>query len=217
VRARLSQQAGWLLAAVPFVLFILLPVLIVPLVSGPEDDAFAAQVEVVEELGTTQEGKLQFSLVRLVDGPGPAEQFVVTLDVGYTQGASGHLRPGDVLWVDGTLMDPETYFGEQYLFFGYPQLYLSQVKTGPWWPSQASDLRALYLSPVVPVTSLFLVWIFPFMEEFEIGVWLRMIARVAVVVGAVILAVRWRKRPARLVAVIGTYLVVAVLLTLPAL
>jgi hypothetical protein len=55
------------------------------------------------------------------------------------------------------------------------------------------------------------------MEEFEVGIWLRLVARMAVVIGTVILAVRWRKRPVRLVAVLGTYLVVAVLLTVPAL
>jgi hypothetical protein len=137
--------------------FALLPLLLVWLVSGPPDASYAAKVEVAERLGATQQGKLQFLLVAVAAGQAPAGRFVITLDRDYTRGLPAEVRPGDVFWAAGTLMDRATYYGEQYLFFGYPQIYVDQVRSGPFWPSQSSALAALYAAPVYSVVSLYLV------------------------------------------------------------
>jgi hypothetical protein len=39
-------------------------------------------------------------------------------------------------------MDRDTHYGGQYLFIGYPQLYVSQIKRGIYWLSQVERLWA---------------------------------------------------------------------------
>ena len=88
----------------------------------------------------------------------------MTLDHGYTAGigsaaASSAESPGThplggPFWLHGTLMDRETYFGEQYLFFGYPQLYVDQVKAGLFWPSQLKRMRSRGPKSVAVLTPL---------------------------------------------------------------
>jgi hypothetical protein len=93
----------------------------------------------------------------------------------------------------------------RHLFFGYPQLYVSQVRSGPLWPTQVEALRTLYLAPFTPVLSVAAVWVSPFTEEFTAGAWLLMLARFAAVVAAVVLIAMWRRRPFRAVLVVGAY------------
>jgi hypothetical protein len=190
--------------------FALLPLGLVQLTSQPDKKAYVCRVETESLLGSTLGGELQFLLVRALGGRAPADTFVITVDHDYTRGAKGAVLPGQAFWVEGTLMDRDTYFGEQYLFFGYPQIYLSQIKTGLFWPDQLSDLWRLYLSPVTSLASLYLVWAFPFMEEFSIGAWLLVLAQFVLVCVCLILAFFWRGRHTRLVTILGLYLVLAV-------
>lgn len=198
------------LAAVLVIVFAALPLFLVRVISGPDSGAIVSKVETESVLASTLNGRLQFMLVRSLEGETPANRFVITVDHSYTRGVATPLSSGRVLCVEGTSMDRETYFGEQYLFFGYPQLYISQIKSGVFWPTQVEDLGVLYLSPATSLLSPYLLGAFPFMEEFEFRVWLLILARFLLVAACVVLVVVWRKRPARLVLVAGLYALAAV-------
>ena len=66
-------------------------------------------------------------------------------------------------------MDKDTYFGGQYLFFGYPQLYVSQVKSGVGGPARWTGSGTLDFSPSPRPQRSHLVVAYPFMEEFSLG------------------------------------------------
>ncbi len=206
----MAKARLWLLAGVFVLLFALLPLGIVLMTSGPDERAYACQVETDSVLGSTLGGKLQFLLAQTLEGRAPASQFVIAVDHGYTRGVDDQVLIDEVFWVEGTLMDRDTYFGEQYLFFGLPQIYVSQVKTGGFWPDQRTDLGTLYVSPATALLALYFVWALPFMEEFTSLAWALMVARFVLICAAVILVIVWRKRPGRLVMVAGLYVLVAV-------
>ena len=211
--------------------FMALPLVVVAASPGGDDEAFVCRAEVESRLAETLEGKLEFLLVNALAGRPPAERFVVTIDHGYTGGVDENLGEasadasetavGHVLWLQGSLMDRDTYFGEQYLFFGYPQLYVSQVKSGLLWPSQVERLKSLYFSPVAAPASIYLVGAFPFMEEYSGGTWALIIARLVLVLAAVAAAVAYRKRRRRwtpgLIWVVGAYVLIAIGLAVPSL
>jgi hypothetical protein len=202
---------GWqILAAVAAVVFVLLPLGLVPLTSGPDEEAYACKVETKSALGSTLGGKLQLLLVHSLDGRAPTNPFVITIDHDYTRAAENPVLPGQVFWAEGTLMDRETYFGEQYLFVGYPQIYLSQVKTGALWPDQKRDPASLYLAPVTSLASIYFVWAFPFLEEFSLGGWLLLVARFLLTCVCLVLGLAWRRRPIRPVGMLGFCLIAAV-------
>ena len=116
-------------------------------------------------------------------------------------------------------MDRETYFGPQYLFFGYPQLYVRQLKGAVLWPTQVERLYRLYLAPFTGLTSVYLVWAFPFMEEFSPGAWLLLLARLVLLILAVAAAGYGRKRAqpgaAAYVWAVGLYALLAIVLAVP--
>ena len=223
------------MAAAFATLFAIAPPALVAVSPGLEAGSFVCEVEIEAPLAVTLEGKLEFLLVRGLQGRRPAERFVVTIDHGYTAGVdensgdSGEprtsldpvLAPGGRLWLEGSLMGRDTYFGEQYLFFGYPQLYLGQVKTGVFWPSQHERLVALYPAPFTAVASVYLVWAYPFMEEYSLASWLLIAARFLLICTAVAAALILRKRGVLrreddrrrgLVWVVGLYVLLAVVL-----
>ena len=185
--------------------FALLPLGLVLPISGTDERAYVCEIEARSSLASTMGGKLQFLLVEALDGRSPAPVFVITIDRDYTRGAA-EVSTGDVLWVEGTLMDQETFFGEQYLFFGHPQIYVSQIKTGALWPDQRTDLGSLYLSPVTSFASLYLVWALPFMEEFAYDTWSLVLARFCLVCAFMAISIVWRRASRRLPVVVGVYL-----------
>jgi hypothetical protein len=214
----------WVLAVCFLAAFAVSPLLIVRTASGVDDEAFVCRAEVESRLAETLAGKLEFLQVRAVAGRSPAERFVITIDHGYTAGVGEYpgaaqdpaLAPGRAPWLEGTPMDEDTYYGEQYLFFDQPQLYVSQVRSGLFWPSQVERLKTLYLSPFTGFGSLYLVWVYPFMEEYSLVSWLFLMARFLLVCAAVAAAGIWRKRDARwtpgIVWVTGAYALSAVVL-----
>lgn len=210
------SRAWSIVAACLVVVFGVLPLAIVGLAPGLDEEAFVCKVRLESQLAETMGGKLRFLLVSTLGGECPAERFVITIDHGYTAG-----DPDEVFWLQGSLMDRETYFGEHYLFFGRPQLYVSQVRSGALWPSQIERLGTLYAAPLTAVAGFYLVGAFPFMEEYSGVAWALVIARLLVLCAAVALAVLYRRSRRRwmpgLIWVVGGYLVVAVFLAVPSL
>lgn len=228
--------AAFRLAAVFLVAYLVLPFVIVVVSPGVDGEAFVCRVEVEKRLGETLGGKLEFLLVETLGGRSPAEEFVVTLDHGYTQGIGPAPAAGDgssdrkvpetpvgsVFGIEGTLMTRDVFYGEQYLFFeGYPQVYAGQLRSSLLWPSQISRLRTLYLSPFASLVSLYWVWVFPFAEEYSLGSWLLVVARFMLVCAAVAVALMWRKRRQTwipgIIWVAGVYVIAAMGLAVPSL
>ena len=124
-----------------------LPVFVVLVYPTDNPQPYVFEVRVMEKLGETLEGKLRFYEVERIQGSTPAEIFVVTIDDPYTRGGQSPDYVGSSIWMMGEIMTSEVYFGEQYLFFDLPQLYVTQVRTGWLWPDQVSGLTMLYGSP----------------------------------------------------------------------
>lgn len=222
------SRAGWIAGVCLLVAFVVLPLVVVAVAPGLDEGAYVCKVEVESLLAETLEGGLEFHLVRGLEGRVPAERFVITVAHGYTAGlrqapggGAGSAAVAGEFWLQGTLMDRETFFGEQYLFFGRPQLYVSQVRHGVLWPSQIARLKNLYAAPLTAVGAVYLVGAFPFMEEFSGGTWALWIARLVVVCGAVAGAVWYRRRRWRwasgIVWIAGGYLLATVALAVPGL
>ena len=213
--------AGFLVA------FAAVPLGLVAADPGIGADAFVCKIEVQSRVAETLQGKLEFFLVQGVDGRPPADRFVVAIDHGYTAGvedapaSTPTSAPGRTFWLQGSLMDKDTYYGEQYLFFGYPQLYVSQVKSGSLWPSQVERLESLYPAPFIALGSVYLVWAYPFMEEYSLVSWLLIMARFLLLCVAAAVAVCWRKRDSRwtpgLMWVVGVYALLVIALAVPSL
>jgi len=124
-----------------------LPLIIVHVYPTDSPQTYVFEGRVIEKLGETPEGKLRYYLVKHIQGNVPAEEFVVTVDDSYTRGGQSPDYVGSSIWMMGDLMKPEEYYGDQYLFYEKPQIYVSQVRTGWLWPDQVSGLTILYGSP----------------------------------------------------------------------
>jgi len=237
-RAKEPLPAAWGLAAAFLVAFIVVPLIVVFFARGIDPNDFVCTVQVKERLGESLGGRLEFLLVGTLDGRSPADQFVATLDHGYTEGivlapaddgAQGELTSaeipetpvGSVFSLDGALMTPDVFYGEQYLFFGWPQVYASQVKTTLLWPSQIHRLEELYLSPFVTVASVYWVWMLPFAEEYSVSSWLLVIARFVLLCAAIAAALVWRRKRQAwtpgIIWVAGVYVLLAIVLAVPSL
>jgi hypothetical protein len=212
-RAKEPLPAAWGLAAAFLVAFIVVPLIVVIFARGIDPNDFVCTVQVKERLGESLGGKLEFLLVDTLDGRSPADQFVATLDHGYTEGIVP-APVGSVFSLDGALMTPDVFYGEQYLFFGRPQVYASQVKTTLLWPSQIHRLEELYLSPFVTVASVYWVWMFPFTEEYSVSSWLLVIARFVLLCAAIAAALIWRRKRQAwtpgVIWVVGAYALLAI-------
>jgi len=224
---RRSWGSTWILAAGLLVVFAAVPFGLVAAGPRADVDTFLCKIEVESRLAETLEGKLEFLLVRGIGGGPPSDLFVITIDHGYTAGVDDEAAsvrasaPGGKFWLQGSLMDKDTYNGEQYLLFGHSQLYVSQVKSGLFWPSQVQRLKSLYLSPFTALASVYLVWAYPFMEEYTLASWLLVIARLLLLCLAVAVAAYRRARDSRwtpgLIWVIGAYALLAIALAIPSL
>lgn len=134
---KIMEFKGIIILTVAVFLYPLLVVQIIP-TDSPEPYVFKARFN--ELLGETMNGKLRYYMVEHLDGISPSPEFVVTVDLGYSRGASKEkIGEGRELWMQGSLMTPEIYYGEQYLFFDLPQIYVRQIKKGVLWPDQLTD------------------------------------------------------------------------------
>ena len=197
---------------------ILVPLVVVQIIptDSPAPYLFLARFE--NHLGTSSNESLTYHEVNVLQGEAPAMTVVVALDRNYTRGFSSDVTSaGTELWMQGSLMTRDIYYGEQYLFFGPPQIYVSQLKSGTFWPDQIAELRVLYLSPV---TTTFAPIQIPFLLRSDslsartIGT---LLARCAFLIATIIFVARRPLGPAAFLPGLLTYALVAMLLTLPVL
>jgi hypothetical protein len=212
MKGKRAALAGLVLFALVF------PLAVIQLIptDSPQPYVFNAMIE--NELAQTRGGELTFLLVQRLAGNAPAEEFVVTLSTGYTRGISGvALAPGQELGMQGSLMDPETYYGEQYLFFGRPQVYVRQVKDGPLWPDQRTELRILYLSPIHSLSSPVVAAQLPRSEEFTPGRFAVALLKSLVIGATALYLVRLRRAPMNACLTLASYICLMMILTIPVL
>jgi hypothetical protein len=198
------------------VLFLALPFLIVHFTPATSPEPYVFRAHILEKLRETLQGKLGYFLVEGLEGSSPAAMFVVTIDSAYTRGSS-RLDPEKdrQVWMQGSVMTPDVFYGEHYLFFGYPQLYISQVKTGALWPTQIIELRILYLSPLTAFLSLVYIFRYPFMEEFSLNHYFVMIAQSVLIVAMIVFLLKRHQTGQRLALVLLAYSIIAMLTTIP--
>ncbi len=215
VRGRSSTRR---LAVLLAVLVLLLPVLVVHLIPTDTYEPFVFRAVLTEHLAQSESGKLQYFRANVVEGNAPASSIVVALDRAYTRG----YRPADVAagaaaWFQGSLMTPDIFYGEQYLFFGLPQVYTRQVKTGLLWPDQWTELRVLYLSPVETLAAPIQIPFLIHSDSFTYTIMAVLVARTILVGLAVYALIRSRRSPRRgtTLTLLELYALFAMLITIP--
>jgi len=141
---------------------------------------------------------------------------VLSFDESYTRGwEPAVVSIGGTYWIEGSIMTPEVYFGEQYIFYGPPQLYVRQVKTGYLWPDQKTELRALYLSPLSTLAApiqLPLLFRSDGLSKKTLAV---VVLRCVLVVTTLVWTIRRRSARPEVVTALSIYILVAIALSLP--
>jgi hypothetical protein len=197
-----------------FVAVFVFPLLVVQIIPTDSPQPYVFQARFNGLLGETMNGKLRYYMVGHVDGISPSPDFVVTVDLDYSRGASAErIGEGRELWMQGSLMTPEIYYGEQYLFFDLPQLYISQIKNGVLWPDQLTELRLLYLSPVNSLLSPLQLPLYAFTEEFSLMGLLVLLGKTALMVSTGYLAYKRRHERRFLIKIIFAYMLLAIIIT----
>ena len=200
------------------VAILLFPLVFVQIVPTDSPEPYIFQAKFNELLGETMGGKLRYYSVESIDGISPSPEFVVTIDLDYSRGSSTESIEKDrELWMQGSLMTPEIYFGEQYLFFDLPQLYIRQIKNSILWPDQLTELRILYLSPVNSLLSPIQLPFYLFSEEFSLVGFLVLIGKTAIVVSTGYLSMKNRTEWRSVIKIMLTYALLAIIFTVPVL
>lgn len=196
--------------------FVLLPVCIVHLIPTDSPESYVFRAGVSEFLRQSTNGQLQYFEADVVQGAAPGSRIVLALDGSYSRGYQmATAQVGLTAWFQGSLMTPEVFYGEQYLFFDLPQVYVRQVKTGLLWPDQWSGLRVLYLSPLETLAAPLQI---PFLirsDSFTYEALAVLLARCGLIATTLWLTVGKRLKGSRLQVALLAYAVIAVVLTVP--
>jgi len=195
---------------------ILVPLLVVQIIQTDSPQQYVFKSRIIEKLDETLNG-IQYSLVEHIEGSSPETEFVVATDRPYSRGLSKvNLEKGQELWMQGKLMTRDTFGGEEYPYFGRPQIYVSQIKDRGFWPDQITELRLLYRSPITSPLAPVYLWFFLFSGE---GAFLRpflvLIAQTISIFAAIFLVVKNRKKPWNLVLILLSYAFLVMILTIP--
>ncbi|MFW6102740.1 MAG: hypothetical protein ACOC7M_00435 [Chloroflexota bacterium] len=204
------------LVAALVAVIIVLPLVIVQLIptDAPMEHVFQAAVQ--EELGRSSDSKLVYYSVDALQGSYPANDLVIAIDRAYTRGAAPEdIQTGGTYWFQGSIMTPEVFYGEQYLFFDRPQVYTRQVKAGIMWPDQWNGLRELYLSPVTALAAPIQLPLLVRSEEMSALSMAVLLARLALIILLVVLVVRRLRRKQDILVPLLLYAVAAILVTVP--
>ncbi len=198
------------------ILILLVPLSVVYVVTTDSSPPYTFQATVQEKLDETLGGKLQYFLTISGEGTASGSEVVLTIDTAYTRGITDtSIEKGTTIWVRGEMMDRETYYGDQYLFFGYPQVYVRQVKEGIFWPDQTTGMKTLYQSPVTSLFAPAFVWYFPFTEEYSSRMFLVLLTKTLLIVSTVIFLIRSRHEKEKMITIVLIYCLMAIILTIP--
>ncbi len=196
--------------------FLLVPLAAVSVVPSDTVEPYVFKGRITESLGHSANGQLHYYGADVIEGEAPAASIVVALDGSYTRGLDRiDVEPGLEAWFQGGLMTADIFYGEQYLFFGLPQVYVRQVKSVLLWPDQWTELRVLYASPLETLAAPVEVAILARSDGVTMLIMGVLLARCALVAAAMVAIIRRRPRSGALATVLLGYAVIAVLLTIP--
>lgn len=197
-------------------LSVLVPLAIVYAMPSDTVEPFVFRARVTEDLGKSTNGQLQYHRIEVVDGDAPAHVIAIALDHSYSRGLTpADVVPGFEAWFQGGLMTPDVFYGEQYRFFGLPQVYVRQVKSGLLWPDQWSELRVLYLSPFETLAAPVQIPFILRSDDLTPQILVVLLGRCALIAITVALIVRRRLRGNALAVALLAYALAAILLTTP--
>jgi len=197
-------------------LVVLAPLLLVHLIPSDTVEPFIFRARVVEYLGRSTSDQLEYYRVDVLDGSAPAPVTAIALDRSYSRGFSaGEVQPGFDAWFQGSLMTPDVYYGEQYLFFDWPQIYVRQVKSGLLWPDQWSSLKVLYLSPLETLAAPLQIPFLVRSDSFTWGILAVLLARCILIGTTTVYMVRKKLKGLALATALLAYSLAAIFLTTP--
>ncbi|MBN1152111.1 MAG: hypothetical protein JXA58_02775 [Dehalococcoidia bacterium] len=169
-----------------------------------------------ERLGTSTNHQLTYFAATALSPGAPADEMVLSFDEGYTRGwVPSNLEVGDTLWVEGSLMTPEVCFGEQYIFYGPPQLYLRQIKTEALWPDQVTELRVLYLSPLSTLVAPIQLPLLFRSDSLSARIVTVLGLRCVLIAATLTFLIRRHSNRAGIILTLALYALIAVVLTMP--
>lgn len=202
------------------------PLLVVQIFQTDNPQPYVFKARIIEKLGETQNPigeKLQYFLVKHIEGNSPATEFIVLIDESHTKGFSNiNLERNQESWIQGTLMTRRIYTGERFLFFNRPQIDARQVKNEGFWPDQIKNLRDLYLSPISIVQTLSILPIFlgstlvnplSVFDESFLKSLLFQIVTVALIFSTLFLLIKNRHKRLNLLLILLTYTLLAMFST----
>jgi len=182
-----------------------------------EPSQYMFKVKIIQKLDESLEGKLQYFFVRLLDGEGPSEEFVILIDYWTTRDQIDLtlIEPNIEFWGIGSIMTPEVFYEDHYLFFGHPQLYTWQIKGRIFWPDQATELRLLYQAPIRAILSPVHVIFYPSQDGFTLSNYLAIIAQTIVLFSTIFLLIKKRKVTPKVIQILLGYAILTMIFTIP--
>jgi hypothetical protein len=192
------------------------PVGIVQVIPTDSPQPYVFQARIRQKLDETLQGQLQYFLVDRISGEAPAAEFVVLIDQAYSRGYTNvKFEVDQEFWGQGSLMTPEVFYGEQYLFFEHPQIYVSQIKGSLLWPDQVTELKILYLAPLTSILAPLYMVRYPFMEEFTLTNYLTILVQTLVLAATIVLIIKKRENPEAIVTILLAYALVTIIVIIP--
>lgn len=200
--------------------FIIFPVFIVQFTLTDEKEEpsqYMFKVQIIQKLDESLEGKFQYFFVRLLDGEGPADEFVILIAYWTTRDQINMtlIEPNIEFWGMGSIMTPEVFYEDHYLFFGHPQLYTWQIKGRIFWPDQATELRLLYQAPLRALLTPVHVIFYPGQDGFTVSNYLAILAQAVVLFATLVLLIKKRTEKHRVLQLLLGYALFTMLFTIP--
>jgi len=197
---------------------LLLPLLLVHIVPTDTVEPYVFRAQPAEYLAESGNSYLQYYRVDVLEGTAPASSIVVALDRNYSRGYPfDEFSTEGPCWFQGSLMTPEVFYGEQYLFFGLPQVYVRQVKTGLLWPDQWTGMRVHYLSPLESLAAPLQIPYLVRSDSFTWGMLAILLARCGLIAATVAAVASKKLRGRRLAVALLLYALAAMVVTMPVL
>ena len=219
-----NKNIHWFVISCLIVAIIIVPLVAIQTVPQEDPCCYEFKARIREKLGETTSniqnpdaGKLHYFLVDHLGGQAPDVEFVIMIDSGVTLGISNIiLEPNQEFLGYGNLMTPDEYYGDQYLFFDRPQIYMVQIKGTLFWPSQITELTHFFWAPFIslvrgPVLSV----VFPGTEEFTLSTYYALIIQTITLAATIILVIKKREDKWAVGIILLTYVLLMIIFTIP--
>jgi len=197
-----------------FLVVLIVPLIIIQVIPTDNPQSYVFRVRISSKLDETANGHRQYFFVEWLEGDEMAPAFVVLIDSAYTRSRFNVvLEPNQEFWCQGNLIKPGE--GLDLPYMSMPQYYVRQIKGPILWPDQVTELKLLYLAPILRLIDPPFVVLFPFMEEFTLRTYLILIVQTIVIITTVYLIVKNRHNPRNRILIMLAYILLTMILTIP--